>query len=123
MKWIEKIFKIINIVLSITIKKYLTNIIIKKRIPKLFFNFVLIFIIILIILILVLIIVILLFEQRNLIRKFDNIIYKEETGHLDIIIRLKLDNKCPTGYYQFNFQCYKNNYPLDTKEFPTNSYK
>ena len=87
-KWIEEILIIRNIILSITINKYLTNIIIKKRIPKLFFNFVLVFIIILI---LVLIIGILLFEQRNLIRKFDNIKYKEETGHLDIIIRLKLD--------------------------------
>ena len=34
-----------------------------------------------------------------------------------------LDKKCPSGYYQFNFQCYKNNCPLDTEEFPTNSYK
>ena len=32
-------------------------------------------------------------------------------------------NKCPLGYYQFNFQCYKNNCPNNTIPESTNSYK
>ena len=67
----------------ITIIKYLKNLITKKRKSKIFFNFVSVVIVILI-LILILIIVILLNEQRHLIRKLDNIKYKEETIHLSI---------------------------------------
>ena len=65
----------------ITIIKYLKNLITKKRKSKIFFNFVSF---VMVILILVLIIVILLNEQRHLIRKLDNIKYKEETIHLSI---------------------------------------
>ena len=32
------------------------------------------------------------------------------------------DKQCPSGYYQFNFQCYKDNCPSDTKEEPINSF-
>ena len=32
-------------------------------------------------------------------------------------------NECPFGYYQFNFQCYKNNCPNNTIPESTNSYK
>jgi lipopolysaccharide biosynthesis glycosyltransferase len=77
----KEILTIKKISHPITIIKYLKNLITKKTKPKIFFNFVSV---VVIILILVLIIVILLNEQRHLIRKLDNIKYKEETIHLSI---------------------------------------
>ena len=53
----------------------------------------------------------------------DYCIYNSYKYSLDDTKQCIDGKECPSEYYQFNFQCYKNGCPSETTEYPENSHK
>jgi len=55
--------------------------------------------------------------------QFEYCHYKLYKYYLDDTKECIDKKECPSEYYQFNFQCYKNGCPSETTEYPENSHK